>query len=556
MGAHPTHTGNGSILAIYDMAFYASINCPNVFAGNVSDTSGMYIASRTGASTLTFYRNSSKLSESSQAAGAIYNNDLRALCRGVAGSPSYRCTKQESIVFVSGGLSETEAIAASDAFNTYMEARGKGVYSGSYEGEPAPPPTGGILNNNPSFENPSGSGDWYLDWKPSTQNTQVSVLEIIEPPPSALHESHVLHTQAEYPDGWPSNPVGWNRCEVVTRAQLGGSPEKGGGYTAWHDEHWWGMAVYLPDWAQKIYYNPSINEAAWTTVLQIHGIPNNWQWNVCLSGPNALSLVAEDGFFSYSNVGEPHLAMHSLIIANPYTTPPASVPHTDPSWWIPIGLAENRWLKFVMNFIVSPDSDGKVKLWVAYGKNARYALMVDERGPNTYYYDRSCGPAVQENLMQLGIYKSRINIQLVDQYYDEIRYGEIGNSDFYTVAPLTGYSGIGWDWQPVYIGGETLNSTTLELEWHEPLESGYTDGTHAVTVDGIGQGVSAPTIVGGKLRVTVGSAISSGAVVKYTYTSPGGGSYMRGISGTAVATFESVQNGNVFSAYRPVNNSL
>jgi hypothetical protein len=284
----------------------------------------------------------------------------------------------------------------------------------------------GILNVNPSFE----SGFTTAEWKISTQNTNDAIVDVVQGGvsgrPAARAGSYMLRT--ENTDVAGSN---WNRCEVVPNTMFGGTPSSGG-YFPWFTEFWMGMSLYLPNFDTYFGYS----DVSWNTQLQFHSIPGDWAWNICSAAPNVFSVVTMDGYFDYSEVGEPYLGIHAKQIANPYSVAPsggAAAGHAIPPWWIPIAQGSDVWVDFVFNFIISPDAGGKLDVWVQVNGGG-YVKEIALTGANVYYYDRCGHPAVQESLMQMGIYKSPLISRLTTHYYDEIRFGN-ASSNFASVEP-------------------------------------------------------------------------------------------------------------------------
>jgi len=269
---------------------------------------------------------------------------------------------------------------------------------------------GQVLNNNPGFED----GTWKNNYRPSAQNTDDAVVEVVTNPKRSGNYS--FHIQHQYITGSTHN-----RCEVRPLVDFGADQI---GYIPWHKEIWVGFSVYLKDWSKSL--------GPWNSILQFHGVPHNYEWSTRGTSANSLFIVGNDGFTDWSAVGEPHVGILVRVLDNPYDpTPPdegAMGPVPIPPWWLPIGQAENKWIDIVGNFVISPDSDGKMRWWV----NGR--LVIDQRGPNTYYNDLSGAPAEPVNLVQLGSYKSPANTNLVNTYYDEIRWGG-PNSSYSDVAP-------------------------------------------------------------------------------------------------------------------------
>ena len=265
-----------------------------------------------------------------------------------------------------------------------------------------------ILNSNPGFEN----GQWHKEWRLHPQNSSDAKIEIVtNPVRNGKYSLHLSHQNKD--DGIT------NRCEIGCETYISKDTPKGG-YIRWHEEVWIGFSVYLKDWNTQL--------GTWNGIMQVHSIPGGRDWSVGASA-NAWHIKGNDGFFSYSQVRRPNLYIDTRLIPDPYTkTPPSAEKIGIPIWWIPIEEANNRWIDFVGNFVISPDQDGKMKWWV------NGELVIDFTGPNIYFYDTKGNPAVQEVILQTGSYKSPLNTNLVEIYFDEIRIGN-QNANYEVVAP-------------------------------------------------------------------------------------------------------------------------
>ncbi len=202
----------------------------------------------------------------------------------------------------------------------------------------------------------------------------------------------------------------------------------------WHVEYWVGISYYLD--------NPSATMDNWAGVndliFQLHGIVNDGDWSKCgTSGPNGITI----GVYPTSHGWTPYHALAIFVdnlnseqygTRNPYSTPPsASAAYYYPDWYSPIGNYENRWMDIVMNFVLSPDNDGFVKIWIDGTQ------VVDDTGPNMFYYDRCGNPAEPAGQLQMGSYWSENRPEIyITNYLDEVRFARaIDGAGYNDVAP-------------------------------------------------------------------------------------------------------------------------
>jgi hypothetical protein len=106
---------------------YFNINQATVENVANTDSSGMFILTRLGATNTDYYRNKTKIKDGSNASATPPNRNLYILCANVAGTPLYFTTRQESFVFFGRGLSQTDVNVITNAFEAYMDANSKGV---------------------------------------------------------------------------------------------------------------------------------------------------------------------------------------------------------------------------------------------------------------------------------------------------------------------------------------------------------------------------------------------------------------------------------------------
>jgi hypothetical protein len=522
MGCHTNHTTiDGSVLALYSYGLYGSVNCPNVSAGTVTDTRGMWVVSRTASDDIDFYRNGNTFVQGTTASGSIYSGDAYLLARNV-GYASHHSTKQMSFAYYSSGLTAAEVNTLSDIVNAYMTALGKNVYSQSTE----PPPPGDILNNNPGFED----GTFINEWKIAFQNVDDSVLEVRSDDP--YNGTYYLYNAHRYVTGSTHN-----RSELISDTDFGGTYT---GYFPWYTEFWMGFAIKLPNWNDIIGNLPNEAEpeatSSWNSCFQMHSIPGDWRWNVCAAAPNVFSLVAETGIFNWSYVNEKHWSVHSRDFIKRSLDPYGSIPDFGieagmprPPYWIPLADAEDKWIEVMFNYMMSPGPHatlnpgvptGFLKVWIDK------EFVVNEVGPNVYYYDRCEDiPAVAEGLLQLGSYKAQSNTNFVSQQYDDIKFAD-DTGTVHVVTPKTISNPI-----PVDAEIGNIDNTSLRITFSSSLVSGNVDGTFQLyditeankVYDDTASEItlSSPTIVNGVLDCTTSTAITSGKVLQFKYTNSG-----------------------------------
>lgn len=265
-----------------------------------------------------------------------------------------------------------------------------------------------VLNSNPGFEN----GTWKKEWRLHPQNSSDAIIDVVTNP--TRNGKYALHMKHQKKGNGISN-----RCEIGCETYISKKTPRGG-YIRWHEEVWIGFSVYLKDWDKNL--------GTWNGIMQVHSIPGNRDWSV-LASANAWHIKGNDGFFSYSSVGQPNIFIDTRPIKDPYMKyAPDAERIKKPIWWMPIEEASNKWVDFVGNFVISPDDDGKMKWWVN-GK-----LVIDFKGPNIYFNDTEGNPAVKEVILQTGSYKSPQSTNMIEMYLDEIR---LGNKDasYEDVAP-------------------------------------------------------------------------------------------------------------------------
>jgi hypothetical protein len=321
------------------------------------------------------------------------------------------------------------------------------------------------------------------------------------------------------------------RAEVTSRDNFGGGRN---GYLPWHTEFWMGVAIYLPDYDGKI--GTGANNG-WATIVQMHGVPNGYNWGN--GGPTSNFLItAQQGNRDGMTIGYPVVYImcntdnwiqnyhqdgsYYKFPANPGWG--ASLPLPVPAWYIDTATAENKWLRIVANFVISPDNDGFMKFWVDD------QLVINETGPNQYYYDYSGEPATQECLLQVGVYKDPDSSVNITHYYDDLKLA--GSDGYYdAVAPRISSS-------PIFVSGEVgnINSQTIDVTFSDTLWTGRTDGTHSITASGGAVVVNSATVFNEKLRLELDRVIGSFETITYAYTT-GGALPLQDTEGVIVETF-------------------
>ena len=100
-----------------------------ISSGANSDSRGMFISNRDGVSSDDGYRNKSKLFDGTQPATGIPDANMYILCCNNNGSATGFGTKQISCFSAGAVYNQTEVNNDTDAFETMMDAKGKGVIS-------------------------------------------------------------------------------------------------------------------------------------------------------------------------------------------------------------------------------------------------------------------------------------------------------------------------------------------------------------------------------------------------------------------------------------------
>jgi hypothetical protein len=174
-----------------------------------------------------------------------------------------------------------------------------------------------------------------------------------------------------------------------------------------HQEYWLGQSIYLENWSYPY--------LAWTTIMQTHTVPGNQNWN-CWTPPNCWTLGTGHG----ANKTDPLLLRFNIWHPDnfdPNTIPPTTAA-SGPDRLFEGYLSdwENQWIDFVLNFIPSSESDGKIRVWM------NGVMIGDIRGHNLFLLD-GCG-MVRDPFVyyQTGIYKAReqTDVKRV-MYIDNVR---------------------------------------------------------------------------------------------------------------------------------------
>jgi hypothetical protein len=93
----------------------------------VTDSRGMWIASRTASNARVLYRNASSILSDSEVSTAIPSLDVYVLALNLSGSPNFYTVRQASMFFMGSGLDQSDVTALTNAFEAYMDANSKGV---------------------------------------------------------------------------------------------------------------------------------------------------------------------------------------------------------------------------------------------------------------------------------------------------------------------------------------------------------------------------------------------------------------------------------------------
>jgi len=90
-----------------------------------ADSRGLFIINRTDAANHQMFRNKVVSSAAAASVGTV-SGDAYVLCLN-SGGPALHTTKQASLFFAGGGLTQTNVDNLTDRFETYMDSNGKGV---------------------------------------------------------------------------------------------------------------------------------------------------------------------------------------------------------------------------------------------------------------------------------------------------------------------------------------------------------------------------------------------------------------------------------------------
>ena len=239
---------------------------------------------------------------------------------------------------------------------------------------PSPtPPTGELLNSNPTFDN--GLEGWRVNKAGENPDTIVEVVD----------------------------NRAFMQCSVDKRAEII-LLNKDVSDTLWLDfdtQYWIGGRFELINYADDL--------PPWYTVVQLHGVPSNW--NNCCAGRTLISIKGGNT--------DRQLEVYAEEVQNVdlITSCSASGPGL---WKQPIENYQNRKVDFVYHINPSLSDNGFIKVWIDHNK------VIDIKGPNTYRYD-TCGVAKETKFyLQTGIYKDDNHNTLKQMYVDSIR---VGNSD-------------------------------------------------------------------------------------------------------------------------------
>ena len=224
-----------------------------------------------------------------------------------------------------------------------------------------------------------------------------------------------------------------NRAEIKCLDDLGYSS----GRVNWHAEYWMGFVFKPINWDSSLSDGTDpypTGASRWQSVIQFHAVPREIgstglaDWNI-LASANFLHIYGISPGWFQSDINDKIIYCASKPIDGtdgtslPYSsTPPGSHAANIPDWYVACSDVDNTWMRFVLNFIISPDADGKVKLWY------NGSPVVDYSGPNLYYNDTGGQPAMQYAILQTGGYKTPSSTNFISARYDRFTiYGSDGS---------------------------------------------------------------------------------------------------------------------------------
>ena len=100
-----------------------SLNIP------VTDSRGMIIITRPSSNSRILYKNKSNIGSDSQISASLVNTDIYGLALNINESPGSYSIKQQSLEFAGASLTQVDVTNLTNAFETYMDSKGKGVIS-------------------------------------------------------------------------------------------------------------------------------------------------------------------------------------------------------------------------------------------------------------------------------------------------------------------------------------------------------------------------------------------------------------------------------------------
>ena len=125
----PTPDRSAQILTRYVGAgvSLSTVNAATFGSVASTDSRGMWVANREDATDNDLYRNKIKIIDGSTASGIVPNFNLYVMARNAEGAAALFSSKQFSMAFAGGGMTQTDVNNKTDAFETAMDALGKGV---------------------------------------------------------------------------------------------------------------------------------------------------------------------------------------------------------------------------------------------------------------------------------------------------------------------------------------------------------------------------------------------------------------------------------------------
>jgi len=127
MGAADAGVANGSLFGIAGANYASRINAASAEVVAYADPKGMFIVNRDDATDNDVYRNKIRVIDGSTASTGLTSKDFYALAWNFNGSATNLSSCQVSMIFAGAGFTQTNVNNLTDAYETALDALGKGV---------------------------------------------------------------------------------------------------------------------------------------------------------------------------------------------------------------------------------------------------------------------------------------------------------------------------------------------------------------------------------------------------------------------------------------------